>query len=64
MEYSYREDGDKAIFNSKIQYGIAVYLIPISEREEVKTEKLSPHTKELQIVQNNAFPLVLVLLHT
>ena len=38
----------EAIFNCKIRYGIAVYLIPISEREEVKTEKLSPHTKELQ----------------
>ena len=43
----------EAIFNSKIRYGIAAYLIPIFEREEVKTEKLSPHAKELQVVQNS-----------
>ena len=48
----------------KEELGEYYQLIPISEREEVKTEKLSPHTKELQIVQNNATPLVLVLLHT
>ena len=43
----------EAIFNSKIRYGIAAYLIPIFEREEVKSEKLSPHAKELQVVQNS-----------
>ena len=43
----------KAIFNSKIRYGIAAYLIPIFEREEVKMKKLSPHAKELQVVQNS-----------
>ena len=43
----------EAIFNSKIRYGIAVYLKPTFDREEVKTEKLSKHTKELQVVQNS-----------
>ena len=43
----------EAIFNSKVRYGIAVYLKPTFEREEVKMEKLSAHTKELQIVQNS-----------
>ena len=43
----------ESIFNSKIRYGIAVYLKPTFDREEVKTEKLSKHTKELQVVQNS-----------
>ena len=50
-----------AIFNSKIQYGIAVYLIPTFDREEVKMKKLSPHTKELQIVQNSMVRVILGL---
>ena len=37
----------EAIFNSKIRYGIAVYLIPIFEREEVKMEKISPKNFKL-----------------
>ena len=51
----------EAIFNSKIRYGIAVYLIPIFDREEVKMEKLPPHTKELQIVQNSMVRVILGL---
>ena len=51
----------EAIFNSKIRYGIAAYLIPIFEREEVKTEKLSPHAKELQVVQNSMVRVILGL---
>ena len=49
------------IFNSKIRYGIAVYLIPIFEREDVKMEKLSKHAKELQVVQNSMVRVILGL---
>ena len=48
----------EAIFNSKIRYGLAVYLKPTFEREEVKTEKLSAHTKELQVVQNSMIRVI------
>jgi response regulator of citrate/malate metabolism len=51
----------EAIFKSKIRYGIPVYLIPVFEREEVKMEKLSPYTKELQIVQNSIVRVILGL---
>jgi hypothetical protein len=51
----------EAIFNSKIRYGIAVYLKPTFEREEVKMGKLSAHTKELQIVQNSMVRVILGL---
>ena len=51
----------EAIFNSKIRYGIAAYLIPIFEREDVKMEKLSKHAKELQVVQNSMVRVILGL---
>ena len=51
----------ESIFNSKIRYGIAVYLTPIFDREEVKMEKLPPHTKELQVVQNSMVRVILGL---
>ena len=51
----------EAIFNSKIRYRIAVYLKPTFDREEVKTEKLSEHTKELQVVQNSMVRVILGL---
>ena len=51
----------EAIFNSKIRYGIAAYLIPIFEREDVKMGKLSPHAKELQVVQNSMVRVILGL---
>ena len=40
---------------------MAVYLIPTFDREEVKMEKLSPHTKELQTVQNSMIRVILGL---
>ena len=46
---------------SKIRYGIAAYLIPIFEREDVKMEKLSPHAKELQVAQNSMVRVILGL---
>ena len=48
----------EAIFNSKIRYGLAVYLKPTFDKEEVKTEKLSAHTKELQVVQNSMIRVI------
>jgi hypothetical protein len=51
----------ESIFNSKIRYGIAVYLVPIYEREDVKMEKLSPHAKELQVAQNSMVRVILGL---
>ena len=40
------------IFNAKIRYGIAVYLQPTFEKEDVKAQKLSANTKSLQTLQN------------
>ena len=34
----------EAIFNSKIRYGIAVYLRPIFEKEDLKARKITPET--------------------
>ena len=35
-----------------------MYLKPTFDREEVKTEKLSAHTKELQVVQNSMIRVI------
>ena len=48
----------EAIFNCKIRYGLAVYLKPTFDKEEVKTEKLSADTKELQVVQNTMIRVI------
>ena len=40
---------------------LAVYLKPTFDREEVKTEKLSEHTKELLVVQNSMVRVILGL---
>ena len=42
-----------AIFNSVIRYGIAVYLLPTYEKEDLKARKLSSETESLQVMQNN-----------
>ena len=42
-----------AIFNSVIRYGIAVYLLPTYEKEDLKARKLSSETESLQVIQNN-----------
>ena len=41
-----------AIFNSIIRYGIAVYLKPVFDEEDVKEKKLSKNAKNLQTLQN------------
>ena len=42
-----------AIFNSVIRYGIAVYLLPTYEKEDLKARKLSKEMESLQVIQNN-----------
>ena len=51
----------EAIFNSTIRYGIAIYLNPIFDEEELKMKKLPKHTKTLQILQNNMIRIILGL---
>ena len=40
------------IFNSKLRYGIAIYLNPVFEEEDLKMKRLSKHTVKLQTLQN------------
>ena len=47
-----------AIFNSIIRYGIAVYLVPTYEKEDLKARKLSSETYDLQVLQNKMLRLV------
>ena len=47
-----------AIFNSVIRYGIAVYLVPMYEKEDLKARKLSSETYDLQVLQNNMLRLI------
>ena len=51
----------EAIFNSKIRYGIAAYITPIFEREDLKHKKLSSNAGELQVLQNDMLRLILGL---
>ena len=43
----------EVIFNSKIRYGVAVFLNPIFEEEDLKMKKLPNNTIALQTLQNN-----------
>ena len=47
-----------AIFNSVIRYGIAVYLVPTYEKEDLKARKLSSETYDLQVLQNNMLRVI------
>ena len=49
----------EAIFNSKIRYGIAVYLKPIYEKEDLKGDILSENTSKLQTLQNKMIRSIL-----
>ena len=51
----------EAIFNSKIRYGIAAYITPIFEREDLKHKKLSSNASDLQVLQNDMLRLILGL---
>ena len=48
----------EAIFNSKIGYGIAVYLNPVFEKEDLKAKKLSKNTTDLQVLQNTMIRMI------
>ena len=43
----------EGIFNSVLRYGIAVYLNPVYEKEDIKARKLPGNTRHLQTIQNN-----------
>ena len=49
----------EAIFNSKIKYGIAVYLSPIFDEEELKVKKIPKDTSVLQTLQNSMIRVIL-----
>ena len=51
----------EAIFNSKIRYGIAVYLNPVFEEEDLKVKKLSKNAAVLQTLQNTMLRIILGL---
>ena len=48
----------EAIFNSKIRYGISVYLTPVFEEEDLKCEKLPKNTNILQTLQNQMIRVI------
>ena len=52
----------EAIFNSKIRYGISVYLNQVFDAEELKMKKLSKNTTNLQTLQNTMITTILVLI--
>ena len=49
----------EAIFNSKIRYGISVYLNPIFDAEDLKTKKLSQNATVIQTLQNTMLRVIL-----
>ena len=51
----------EAIFNSKIRYGIALYLNPVSEKEDIKARRLSTEARKLQTIQNNMIRMIFEL---
>ena len=51
----------EAIFNSLIRYGVAVYLNPVYDEEDLKLKKIPKNTGVLQILQNNMLRLILGL---
>ena len=48
----------EAIFNSVIRYGIAVYLVPTYDKEDLKARKLSSEANTLQVMQNNMLRMI------
>ena len=48
----------EAIFNSKIRYGIAVYLCSIFDEEDLKVKKLSKNASVLQTLQNSMIRVI------
>ena len=48
----------EATFNSKIRYGISVYLNPVFDNEDLKAKKLSKNASTLQTLQNAMLRLI------
>ena len=48
-----------SIFNSKIRYGISVYLNPIFEEEDLKAKKSTKNVTVLQVLQNTMLRIIL-----
>ena len=51
----------EAIFNSKIRYGIALYLNPVFDEEDLKRRYLSKNATALQVLQNTMLRIILGL---
>ena len=51
----------ESIFNGTIRYGIALYLNPVFEQEDLKQKKLSENASDIQILQNKMLRLILGL---
>ena len=51
----------EAIFNSKIRYGVSVYLNPVYDSEDLKMKKISKNANSLQILQNTMIRTILGL---
>ena len=48
----------EAIFNSKLRYGISVYLTPIYDQEDLKSNKRSHNIYTLQVLQNSMIRVI------
>ena len=46
------------IFNSRIRYGISVYLNPVFDKEDLKMKKLSENARVLQTLQNSMLRVI------
>ena len=51
----------EAIFNSKIRYGIALYLNPVFDEEDLKRIFLSKNATAFQVLQNTMLRIILGL---
>ena len=48
----------EAIFNSLLRYGVAVFLKPVYDKEDLNMEKLPKNTAVLQILQNSMLRVI------
>ena len=48
----------EAIFNSKIRYGIAIYITPVFNEEDLRLKRLPKNTTSLQTLQNSMIRLI------
>ena len=51
----------EGIFDSKIRYGVLVYLNPVYNKEELKMTKIPKNTVALQTLQNSMIRVILGL---